>query len=219
MKSLKLNFIAIISLVVLVVSCKKDEEESVDYLRENLSTSVATYDAASNGTWIEITETEYELLANNLNNTTKSGTTETLFDAVENQSGFHAFTLSNIGYPLPSNSYLFAYKYKLISTDTVTGYKIKIAEGRNDTLFTNVTTLPKHVGAGTKCFLLKGASAKTTNMAYIGFYKPVSVRVGGLWTALTGEEYYYEDGDVSYLPYTFDGYAFYQGLSSTKKQW
>lgn len=206
-------------LFVSIAGCKK---EDTDKILGSLSTSKSSYEAAANGSWIEITNAEYSSLAASLSNVTRSGTSETDYitattGAILTNTG--SFTIAqNDGNTMPSGSYLFAVKIN-IGGGTNTSSKVKISNTSASAGFSDLgTVLPSHT-TGEHFFLLKGNATATTSIGYLGYYKPSGAAIYRNSVAGKGS-YQFENNDSNTLSQAFTGIVFlYQGLSTTTKQW
>jgi len=198
------------------VSITLNDIDDLEYL---LSISKASYTAASDGDWIEITETEYNNLTSELNEVNKVGMTDTSYDTASAINGSaDGFTFVNSKEPKsPENSYVFAFKYNLSSGTDVTGFRVKQSESTTTGYLNLGNTLPKHSGTNTTLyFVLKGNSTSFSNESFIGVYTtaPMEYVIG------SGQGYYYYNGDATTnLKTTYSNTIKYQALSSTQKQW
>lgn len=189
----------------------------IDDIEFFLSTSKGDYTAATGGDWVAITETEYNDLTMKLNNVSRVGTTESQYTTTPGNSNTTAWTIANdAGADVPANSYVFAFKYYLNSGTDITGFKVKQSETIDDSYSDLGNSLPMHSGTGSSVyFVLKENSTQLNAQGYLAFYKPSGVNMG----LTSGQNYYFVEGDVNTGFTQFDGYLFYQGLSTTQKQW
>ena len=196
------------------VTITLNDKDDMEFL---LTDSQSAYTAANNGDWVAVTETEYNNLASNLNNVSIVGTSETLYSADEGNSNTNAWTVANdTGANVPENSYVFAFKYYINSGTDVTGFKVKQSETIDDGYADLGNALPTHSGNEESVyFILKGNSTILNDEGYVAFYKPSGTNLG----ISTGENYYFVNNDVNTGFTQFSGYAHYQGLSTTQKQW
>ncbi len=217
MNNKSLIFLTIV--FVTLAGCKKEE---TDKLLANLSTSKAAYEAAANGTWIEITSTEYNSLASSLSNVTRSGTNEADYITASTgafETNPSAWTIAqDDGNTIPTGSLLFAVKINT-ATASSTGAKVKISSTSSSAGFSDVgTALPTHA-IGEHYFLIKGNTTETTATGYLGYYKPNGSTI--MRNSILGKgAYKFESGDANTLTGTYTDIVFlYQGLSTTTKQW
>ncbi|WP_299362054.1 hypothetical protein [Winogradskyella sp.] len=191
--------------------------QNVDDIWAFLNTSRSDYENADNGDWVWITESEYNDLANYLSETAKSGATDSqIFNnaSVENYSGNRTISNDNNNV-IPSNSYLFAFKY-YSWINNVTTNKVKLSLGdAGGPYFDFGNTLPNHDDEYNH-FVLKGSNTPTTSEGYIGMYTAGAIGVKDS----NGNSYKWRNGDVEDLDNTASGIVFlHQGLSTTLKQW
>lgn len=194
----------------------------LDDLEFLLSDSKAAYTAAANGDWVIITETEYNNLADNLNDIVKSGSTDTEYNATSSQTAVGPYTRANYTTTatIPDNGYVIAYKYKAVNASNVEGFKVK--QSSTDNGFSDIgNALPSHSGTSESIyFVLKGNDTAVTAEGYLGMFQPAGYSIS-LIDASENNGAYYGSGDVSS---TTNGQwtkwlATYQGLSTTQKQW
>lgn len=200
--------------------------DDIDDLAFILSTSLTDYNNGVNGDWIEITETEYSDLANDLNQVTTAGLKDVIFeqDLATISSGANNFTITakndtDTELKIANNEYVFAFKYvnkanaNIRSTD-----RVKISS--NTDILTGYadigTALPSHSGNGIKYFILKGNTTKNTAEGYLNFYS--SANMGQ--KAISGYINYYESGNNNTFSGNTENIIYrYQALTTTQKQW
>ncbi|MGB5419561.1 cadherin repeat domain-containing protein [Algibacter sp.] len=195
---------------------------NVDNIALLLSTSLSNYNAASIGDWIIVTETEYDNLANNLNNITRAGTTVAEYSNTYSSQTTGALIFSNYTNTalIPNNGYVIAFKYKVYIATNKTGVKIKQSSTANNTGFSDLgNALPSHSGSSQDIFfVLKGNNTPVTANGYLGFDQP-----GGsmfLYNITSGNGAYWASSNASSLNGQFaNQQVFYQGLSTTQMQW
>jgi hypothetical protein len=201
----------------------------VDFIRNNLSTSQSTYDAASNGDWITVTEAEYNALATALSAVTRSGMPEDNFLISNTTLGWsnfgHVTSLSGTSVDnVPTGSYLFAFKFIRHESNTSTGSRVKLSETSETDGFENIgTALPDASGSSSSIhyYVLKGNSTATTAAnAYVGFYCNANVIASSrrlfpnvstntiIGDANTGDGLVFNEHE-----------AYYQSLSTTSIGW
>ncbi len=89
---------------------------SGDKILDSLTTSAATYTAASAGSWIKITSTEWAAVQTNVTGTTKAGATDAILTAIGTSIGFTAGSISAYNQTsaatpaIPANNYLYAFR-------------------------------------------------------------------------------------------------------------
>ncbi|MEY8849066.1 hypothetical protein AB9K26_09630 [Psychroserpens sp. XS_ASV72] len=191
--------------------------QNVDDIWAFLNTSRQDYENANTGDWVWITESEYNDLANYLFDTTKSGASDNQIynnTAVESSTGDRTVANNN-DLSIPSNSYLFAFKYYSWINNVSTS-RIKLSQGDAGGSYEDVgNMLPEHNDEYNH-FVLKGSNNPTTSEGYIGMY------AGGTVGAKddNNSSYKWRNGNVDNLDNTASGSVYlHQGLSTTLKQW
>ncbi|MDH7447304.1 hypothetical protein [Aquimarina sp. 2201CG14-23] len=198
---------------------QKDRIEAV------LTVSKSKYTNAVEGQWILITEAEYNLLATEIMEVSKSGVLESEYNESSNiittTSSPTTLTNETTHAIMPANSYLFAFKYYAIDASDQPGLKIKQSNTSNTEGYSDVgDPLPRHTASNQEVFfLLKGSNAPT-NSGYLAIFKPAGLTIGRKSTT-DNNTYFFELGDTSN---TSDKTStplklLYQGLSTTTKQW
>ena len=198
----------------------------IDDLASILSTSLTHYNNAAVGNWVEITETEYTDLGNNLNQVTTAGLKDIVFeqDLATLQSGASNFTITakndtDTELKIDNNEYVFAFKYINKASATVRSTdRVKISSSTD--ILTGYTdlgnTLPNHSGNGVKYFILKGNTIKNTAEGYLNFYS--SANMGQ--KAISGYQNYYQSGNNNTFSGSTESIIYrYQALTTTQKQW
>ena len=192
--------------------------QNVDDIWAFLNGSSRTaYENANDGDWIQISESEYNDLANYLANTTKSGASDNQIynnTSVESSTGDRTIANNN-DINIPSNSYLFAFKYYSWINNVSTS-RIKLSQGDAGGSYQDVgNVLPEHNDEYNH-FVLKGANNPTSSEGFIGMY------AGGAVGAKddNNSSYKWRNGNVDNLDNTASGSVYlFQGLSTTLKQW
>lgn len=219
---MKSKLTTLIFLLILLLGCKKEQDP--DRIRATLFSSKTIYENTLIGTWIEISKSEYEALASKLKNVTRSGTNEESFSHSSDnfESNTEMTYVQNDGNTLPKGSYLFAFKLSLASGSN-TGIKVKLSSTAANSGFSDVgSDLPEH-SAGEHYFVLKGNSAPTSDIGYLGIY--ISKSKLNLKNNIPGMGKYYYGLWNSNAPNStpiFDDEGvvlLYQGLSTTTLQW
>ena len=197
---------------------------NLDDIASFLSTSEAAYTAAADGDWVIVTETEYNSLASNLNEISRIGTTEAEYtdSNMTNQSNMPQWIASNItSATVPSDSYVFAFKYNAFDVVNATTTKVKLSTTSGSDGYVDLgSTLPSHSGAMEDVyFVLKGNMDITSNLGYLAILKAEN-SIMGLKNITGNQSYYWASGDTnSGLAQFDDNKILYQGLSTTQKQW
>jgi len=197
---------------------------NLDDIASFLSTSEAAYTAAADGDWIVVTENEYNSLASNLNEVSRIGTTEAEYThpmtTIQSTSG--AWIASNITTAtVPSDSYVFAFKYNAFDVVNATTAKVKLSTASGSDGYVDLgSTLPSHSGAMEDVyFVLKGNMDITPNLGYLAILKAENSRLG-IKQIPGNQSYYWASGDTnSGLTQSDNSKMLYQGLSTTQKQW
>lgn len=179
--------------------------------------SKTAYENAIDGDWVLIAESEYNDLANYLINTTKSGASDNQIynnTSIESSSGDRTIANNN-DFSIPSNSYLFAFKY-YSWVNNVSTSRIKLSKEDAGGSYQDVgNVLPEHNDEYNH-FVIKGANSPTTSDGFIGMY------TGGTVGAKddSNSSYKWRNGNVDNLDNTASGSVYlHQGLSTTLKQW
>ena len=220
----KVSFSLILLLFLFITGCKKEDGTPVetDKIKTSLSTTKATYESATSGSWIEITSTEYNSLATTLTNISRVGVSEADFTnvAVNVASSSGIYTLAqNDGVTMPTGSYLFAFKIS-INTGTNTGAKVKVSNSAVSNGYSDLGSLLPNHGVGEHYFVLKGNAVATTNVGYLAYTISSGVKIN--FKDIVGKgSYYYVTSDANTLTNSTIGGAVFlaQGLSTTVKQW
>jgi hypothetical protein len=218
MKLNKLSF-TILLLVLVLFGCKK-ETKNTDKIIDILTTSRANYEAATLNTWIEISAAEYDKLASQLDNITRSGTSEADYtnNTVSTETSEFGWTFAqNDGNTMPNGSYLIAIKINVAEIINA-GSKVKLSSTSVTTGFSDVGNALPSLPAGERFLLLKGGSSKTTNIGYLGLYKTSGRIIGN---NIEGKgKYSFENGNSNAPGDLYANLVFqYQGLSTTTIQW
>jgi hypothetical protein len=190
-----------------------------------LSSSLTSYNSASDSKWVEITEVEYNNLADNLNYITEVGIPETLFesDVANLNGGANNFTIAGVGGSvniIPESSYLFAFKYVSNVNIARTLDEVKTGTIGAPGFETIGSALVSSANSGAHYFVLKNNTELTTlanETSTLGFYS--SKETG--YKTLSGITNYYASGNQNSIPTSSTesiNYMF-QGLSTTQKQW
>ena len=213
------------------VTVNLNDKDDLEFL---LSTSKTAYNNASTNTWVEITETEYDNLAEKLNNVSKTGATEADFNnsVTIDHGSSPEYTVANIdaSTTIPNTGYLFAFKYVISSKGhgvTATTAQIKQSSTSNHQGFIDIgNTLPSHSISSlikTYYFVIKGNTTATTGTGYMAFTK--SSNTNPAFKRITGTTYHYQSGNSNNLGSTiYNGSGsgvkwLHQGLATTQKQW
>ena len=196
----------------------------IDNIRTLLSTSQANYDAVANGEWVQISEAEYNNIANNLMAITRAATTEgeyasTIYSGITSTN--NSVTVANSTTSLvPANGYLIAFKYKVWDSTNVIGLKLKLSSSGNNVGFSDFANpLPTHSGNNEDVFfVLKNNNTSVNANSYLGFFQSNSSIL--LYEDTTTSGAYWNIPDSSDLVATYNNRnIFYQGLCTTQMQW
>lgn len=191
---------------------------NIDDIAAFLTGSLSAYNNATAGEWVKILQSEYNDLANNLFQVTKSGQFDDIFNNSQTIStGGANYTVTNNNTPtMEEGSYLFAFRY-YTSQNNTTGSNVKISETSYQSNFETVgSNLPMH-DSGYNYFVLKGSNSPTSATAYLGIYESNTI---GFKSVSGSNSYFFESGDVTDLTNNGSNRRYlYQGLSTTLKQW
>lgn len=188
-----------------------------DQIEANLGASQAAYLAAAAGTWVPITNGEYAALANNLQEITRTGSTESEYLGTLSGWNWGATTTANAGSPMPNGSYLFAFKVRSQPNVTVpAGCKVKISSTGPLNGYADLgNPLPAFQGYQSY-FVLKGNTTATAAAGFMAFYTTDPTNLGHK----TNGGAYYATTDAANLPsVTANSQVLVQGLSTTILQW
>jgi hypothetical protein len=96
---------------------------SGDKIVDSLTTSLTTYNAASNGSWIKITQTEYDTMTSNVTGTTKAMSTDAIFNLATSGTLFSpgsnvlAGNAAGANCPaIPASNYVYGMKIRTLNT-------------------------------------------------------------------------------------------------------
>lgn len=210
-----------------------------DKIADSLSTSLAAYNAAATGDWIEITSSEYALLQTNVTDTSICGaSTSILTTAISGSLSTVPIIAASIVdgtnvFAVPANTYIYAVAF---AYDTNGKANIRIYANKNSAEVTPAgfvqqgNPLPATTvsgGVSVQYYVCKGVS--TTNGAtagYLGFYDPNNNT--GLNTKInTNIGIYYNQPGAGVIPTSSTRLIAqvttptlgFQGLATTTKQW
>lgn len=182
-----------------------------------LTTSRAAYEAETSG-WIQITEEEYDLLAERMAEITKVGVPEFNYPSASDGEFIDNIVVSNsINMTIPAESYFFAFRYFAEENVPEAQVRPKISEQGPITGFVGRGPLPPH-SAGDVFFVKKGDTQRTQSSAsYMALYSPYSMG----WVSSNDNTLYYRlNGNGSDLPLTASTFlALQQGLTTKVLQW
>jgi hypothetical protein len=222
---------------------------SGDLIIASLSTSLASYQAASTNDWVKITSTEYTNLQTNITGTTVAGISNTYMNSssssgltVTNQSAIVANSATTNTPAIPANNYVYACAIKY-------GKGVQATDMR---IFTNTNTasvggfnqvggvLPGTEtggsGSAINYYVLKGVSVTNgatsgllsvftgqtaSSAVYIGFYQNFSVTNSMRYLLFTPGESGGIPNSSSSLSGSLSGYGAFniQALTTATKQW
>jgi hypothetical protein len=206
-------------------SCKKDDEVESPLI-SSLSTSKANYESATAGSWVTITEAEYNNLATKLSNVTVSGMPQANFSGWDTfwWSDNHTTSLVGSGVTkVPSGSYIFAFKFTRSDNYTSTNSKVKLSQTSESTGFSDIGgVLPEASGTSSSVhyYVLKeNNTATTATNSYVGFScksRVLAASIGKVANVGTN----WATGDTGTLNGAGnDNEVYFQSLSTTTKQW
>ncbi|MCB4807166.1 cadherin repeat domain-containing protein [Tamlana sp. 62-3] len=214
----------IISAEVTIIDVSNTETASVtinlndlDDIESFLSSSKASYVAASAGEWIAVTETEYNALATNLNEITKVATSDKEYDYdLDVERSSTEFTIANNnGHTIPASSYIIAFKFHAITNSSTNKVLISTTHllGPYTQLGNNLPTTT----TGDQFYVIKGNN--TTAEGYLGFYNSDQMGFKRVPTSISYG--FHSSESLTLLSEIFDDarIVLYQGLSTTQKQW
>jgi hypothetical protein len=182
-----------------------------------LSSSRETYLNAQDDSWIMVTANEYDMLAENLLDTTRSGTSEDEY----NSTGYFTSGGGNTTWnndndkTIPPGSYLVAFKVYSWSNNTASS-SVKISTDESTGPYMSFgENLPQH-NSGNHYFVFKGSDSPIQSEAHLGYF--ASAAIGA--KALSGSVFRVSSGNAETLFDVNGGYVIlFQGLSTTVKQW
>ncbi|WP_298341050.1 cadherin repeat domain-containing protein [uncultured Algibacter sp.] len=190
----------------------------IDDIESFLSTSKSAYSSANDGDWVIITEVEYNNLANSLNDINKSAMTDLDYSATPSSGTLSEATIANNdGVTIPNGSYIFAVKYKMLSESSGATIKIKQSSTNISDEYLDLGNTLNSTTIGDNFLVLKGSNMPTTSTGYLAIYES-----GGQLGFLNviGKNIWVFNGDANNLAINQgDSTVFYQGLSTTQKQW
>jgi hypothetical protein len=201
-----------------------------DKIADSLTTSLSSYNSASDGSWVKITSTEYTTLQTNVSGTSLAGTTAATYSAIGTSTNFTTGSLifTNIvgsATPaIPANSYVYAIAFYFNGTNST----VSVYANDSTTSYTNFSkvggTLPTTT-AGNNYYVLKGSSSVTAatdgnlamwnndNIKY-GFKQAISASGVKYTTTST------PNTSTTLSTQFLNSSAFsLQGLTTTSKQW
>lgn len=229
MNYLKNTFVIVLLFSFIISSCSSEDDgnstpqQPNDKVELTLTTSKSAYQNANVGSWVKITELEYNLLELTIDNVTKVGTYDEQYDfngdILPVSASSNGITMANNnGASMPTNSYIFAFKYN-VTEDDVDSAKVKISNTNPQDEYANLgSTLPMH-DSGDNYFVLKRNNTPTTNSGFLAIYSPKKI---GYKELANNTVYYFSQSDTSNLETTGGtntAIILYQGLSTTVKQW
>jgi len=186
-----------------------------DDLLTLLTTSRAEYEATSIG-WVQITEAEYNLLAERMADIFQVGASNFNYGAPDGNFIDDITVSNNTFATIPFDSYLFAFRYTAMSDAPEAQVRPKVSEQGPITGFIGRGPLPPH-DEGDVFFVYKGAQVRTSSStSYLGLYSPYSMG----YKNNSGTTLYWRNGNGSDLPMTASTFeTLIQGLTTTVKQW
>ncbi|MEO9870879.1 hypothetical protein [Ekhidna sp.] len=215
----------LLSVVVILSSCNKDEgnddipsmDDSELSIISILTTSKSAYEAADQERWVSITASEYEELAEKLEDVAKSGVSDAQYSNINLTFSPLGFTFVNdIGATIPANHYLFAFKYSSNSDVLEAQARVKISETNVNSGYSMFAFgLPAHP-SGENFFVFKGTRPATQNESHLAIYSAKEI---GYITGESNGKYFFNPGNASEIDQAGDAslglVLTYQGLSSS----
>ncbi len=204
-------------LIALCIGCGDDDDNRIDQIAENLSTSLSEYQNAPANSWIEITELEFDLLAMELSGVTTNGATQGDFNnGTSSDLGGATLVNTNPNRKIPQGNYLFAFRY--LSDANGFDYSdthVKISYTNPDQEVSSIGRLPTHNGNGSTRFhfVYKGDLVMQED-AFLGMFAESLV-----WVDSNATTCFYDFGFTSSPSTTSNRSGCYQGLSTSSKQW
>jgi hypothetical protein len=202
----------------------------VDNITLSLTTSLSSYNAAANGTWVKITSGEYTALQTNVSGTTPAGATAATMTAIATSTNFTTGSLfftnivSSATPAIPANSYVYAMSFYFNAVNS----GISVYANDSTSSYTNFTkigsTLPTTT-AGLNYYVLKGASTPTAsttgNLAMwsndnINHGFKASIGASGVRYVSTSTP---SSSSTLSGSYALSAAFAIQGLTTTSKQW
>lgn len=183
---------------------------STDYdaIRNQLSTSLVAYDAASIGDWVTITSGEYSNLKNNLSGVSEIGSWP---GSEYRDVGGTGQTMLNSNSLRSANNYLYAFKFDAYGTSMNLKVKTSTSETTGFAQLGNTLTITNSSGEIIYVVLKRGET--TGSATYYGVYQSTGYRY-----TFSGGAMYWEYGDVADIPNTYAGIRL-MWLTTTTKQW
>ena len=216
-----LTGLCIMAIALTNYSCSNEDDSPPTVTIESvLSTSKVAYQNANSGDWIKITQSEYDLLAASLNNVSRVGTTEEQYNFEPRRFRQSDQTLANNnGINIPSDSYVFAFKYHTIRPEApsivIKQSSTSVTEGYRDI----GNPIPNHEGGGNICFVIKGNNLKTTSEGFLAVYIGRGNSVGHRIDIVESMNASGNRNTNSLFLQSNNVLHLYQGLSTTQKQW
>ena len=207
---------AYIILIFVYLSCTASAQfmfspsgEQVDQKREQMSSSLASYDAAIVDDWVTITNTEFSGLANNLQETTMYGIEDpaavTVFDVTGGD-----FTLTHNVDIYPVDDYVIAFAVHSQSAGTITLKRQAATDQLSDMGTVNVV-------AGLNYFVRKQSTLQTTHQR-LGFYSNSTGYRTQIDPTITDAQYAHQ-GNSNALTNLESFRVSYSYITTTQKQW
>lgn len=194
-----------------------------DSIRTYMVASLATYDAASNNTWVKITKSEYDNLAANLQSVTKVGASDAQINTRLVGTGGTFATQYNPGstYNIPSGRYVFgmileswnqngsgSVGYATVVTGSIANYNNYFALGSDGNILVG-SVLPVQ----RNYFVIKKPTFVTSQTVYP--FVTMSVSPNGVDTAA----WLWNGSSWTAYPAISNAASKYQLLTTTVKQW
>ncbi len=212
-----LTGLCIMAIVLTNYSCSNDDDSPTVTIESVLSTSKVAYQNANSGDRTQIMQSEYDLLATVLNKVSMIGTKEYQYNFEPRSFRQSEQTLANNnGINIPTDSYVFAFKYHTIRTQVpsiiIKQSSINVTEGYSD--LGNPT--PEHSGGGNVYFVIKGNDSKIASEGFLAIYMGEG-NAPGYRIEITESMNVSNGGNVNSLNNQPNNWLYlYQGLNTTQ---
>lgn len=163
-------------------------------VEDNLTTSLAAFNAASNNDLVEITQTEHDDLETAFSGLSTIGTYDVIIDFTTNAD----YTYHATDWIIPANNYPILLQMYQDATGTASGSKLKKSTSTSGTTgFTDYTDIPDFSTDGVKYYIIKNPD-KVTVETRMAIYYSANHTPNGL-TSITGVDINSGSGNVSTL--------------------
>jgi hypothetical protein len=198
----------------------------IDKIRVSLSSSIATYDAATVNSWVNITAAEYNNLLVVVNGAAKYATPEIYMNTSSSGGWSPNYTIggSNNVSRVPASNYIIAWSVRTGNgIASSLGSKLKISTSQSTSYTDYGNPLPNigNIAVNTRVYFV----LKTPNMitpaaapSYTAVYNALTFFLGNNTFSSSGPEYY-GAGDVSNFSGSFASDSYSQVISTATRQW